>query len=203
MPPDPDPYEIRPAAGFNAFIGIYDLVCELVGLGRGFKRWLIDAAGIAPGQRILDVGCGTGTLAILAATRCPPCEVHAVDPDPKALAIAHRKAVAAQARIEWLEGRAEALPFVDAHFHRIFSSLAFHHIPRTVRPAAYAELARVMHTDGVLVFADFDPSRRPFRWIMPADARPVQQYLSEAGFQADCIGRRLGTLAYRATLARR
>ncbi len=202
MPPDPDPYEIRPAAGFNAFISIYDLVCELVGLGRGFKRWLIDAAGIAPGQRILDVGCGTGTLAILAATCCPTCEVHAVDPDPKALAIAHRKSVVARVRIEWHEGRAEALPFVDAHFHRVFSSLAFHHIPQTARPAAYAELARVMRPDGLLVFADFDPSRRPFRWIMPADETSVEQYLVGADFQSSRIGRPRGLVVYRAMPAR-
>lgn len=81
-----------PPAGFRFLTPIYDALCAVLGFGAGFRRWLLEVAQLQPGQRVLDVGCGTGTLAILIKETFPKVRVDAVDPEPGALAIARRKA---------------------------------------------------------------------------------------------------------------
>jgi ubiquinone/menaquinone biosynthesis C-methylase UbiE len=87
-----------------------------------FAPWgpvLCDAARIAPGQRVLDVACGTGALTVAAAARVGPGgAVIGLDANPQMLAVARRKHPAG---IEWIDGRAEALPFPDASFDAVAS----------------------------------------------------------------------------------
>src|SRR5258705_9825049 len=80
-----------PAAGKDLFLPFYDPLVKLLG-GDKARRALLDQAALRPGQRVLDVGCGTGTLAILVKRLHPDVEVVGVDPDPKALVRAKRKA---------------------------------------------------------------------------------------------------------------
>ena len=77
---------------------------------------------------LLEVGCGTGTLAIAAQRRQPGVRVSAVDADSAVLAIAARKARHAGADMAFDLGRSSALPYADGHFDRVLSSLFFHHL---------------------------------------------------------------------------
>src|SRR5262245_28455544 len=111
----------------------YDLTVWLMTFGRERKmreRWL-DLARLAPGEAALDIGCGTGTLAIAAASRIAPGgAVHGIDPSPSMLARARAKARKAGAEVTFQEAAAEALPFPDARFDVVLSTVMLHHLPR-------------------------------------------------------------------------
>jgi ubiquinone/menaquinone biosynthesis C-methylase UbiE len=136
-----------PAAGRDWLLPLYDPLQRLLGDAR-LKAAFIDRADIRPGQRVLDLGCGTGTLALMIRERCPEAEVVGVDPDPKALAIARRKAERAGADVVWHQGSADALPFDDGSFDRVVSSLVFHHLKPDVVRATIPELRRVLAPGG-------------------------------------------------------
>jgi ubiquinone/menaquinone biosynthesis C-methylase UbiE len=101
---------------------------------------------------ILDVGCGTGRLLRLAAARFPEADLQGVDPAPEMLRQA-RLAAASASRIGFHQSGAEALPFPDAHFQLVFSTLTFHHWAD--QPKATAEIARVLAPGGRWLLADF------------------------------------------------
>ena len=105
---------------------------RLLGVG-ALHGELIAEARLAPGQRVLDVGCGTGSLAVRIRRENPTVEVVGLDPDPKALAIARRKAERAGIAVRFEQGYGDALPFQDATFDRVTSSLMFHHLDLATR----------------------------------------------------------------------
>src|SRR5207244_373681 len=116
-----------PAAGQDRFLPLYDLMTKLMGADQA-RRALVDRAQIRSGHRILDVGCGTGSLLIQLKRLYPETEVVGLDPDPKALARARRKAGRAAVSIQLDQGFGDELPYRDASFDRVFSSLMFHHL---------------------------------------------------------------------------
>jgi SAM-dependent methyltransferase len=119
-----------------------------------FSRWgriVAEAARIRPGDRVLDVACGTGALTFAAAERAGPSgRVAGLDPNPGMLAVARTKPEG----VDWHEGRAEALPFEDGAFDAVVSQfgLMFFDDP----PRAFAEMARVLAPGGRLAVAVFD-----------------------------------------------
>jgi ubiquinone/menaquinone biosynthesis C-methylase UbiE len=119
-----------------------------------FQQWgqvVADAAGIAPGQRVLDVACGTGVLACAAAERVGAGgAVIGLDPNEEMLAVARRKGVG----VQWRNGRAESLPFQDASFDRVVSQLGCMFLED--RPAAMREMLRVLRPGGRLALAVCD-----------------------------------------------
>jgi ubiquinone/menaquinone biosynthesis C-methylase UbiE len=119
-------------------------------------RRLINQAGIGPGQRILEIGCGTGNLAILVKRLNPAPQVVGIDPDPKALARARRKAQRREAAVQFDQGFAEQLPYPDASFDRIFSAFMLHHVRPDAKPLSLREAFRVLKPGGSLHLADFD-----------------------------------------------
>ena len=84
-----------PAAGYDWLLPLYDPVLRLLLREERAKRQLLEQAEVRPGHRVLDVGCGTGTLVILVKTECPEAQVVGLDGDPKALALARRRCGAA------------------------------------------------------------------------------------------------------------
>ena len=144
-----------PAAGRDWLLPIYDPVTTLLGVGRIHRR-LLGQAAIAAGSRVLEVGCGTGNLSILAKRLNPAADVTGIDPDPKALARAHRKAQRGRVVVQFDLAYGEQLPFVDASFDRVLSALMLHHLDSTAKVPALLEVCRVLKPGGSLHLADFD-----------------------------------------------
>lgn len=144
-----------PALGFHVLTPLYDRVVALTTRERTFKRALLDQAAIEPGHQVLDVGCGTGTLAIAAQRRQPGVRVSALDADPAVLAIAARKARHAGADIAFDLGRSPALPYADERFDRVVSSLFFHHLSWGDKLLTAREMHRVLRPAGELHVADW------------------------------------------------
>src|SRR5689334_10432998 len=107
-----------PAAGRDACLWLYDPLVWLLG-GSKIYRLMVDQAGLQPGQAVLDIGCGTGTLGVSIKRRHPAVDVTGLDPDPKALARAGAKAARAGVALRLERGFADALPFGDGTFDRV------------------------------------------------------------------------------------
>ncbi|HJR59943.1 MAG TPA: methyltransferase domain-containing protein [Vicinamibacterales bacterium] len=143
-----------PAAGHDWFLPIYDPLTKLLGVDTA-RRALLEQAGLQPGHRVLDVGCGTGSLAVLIKRLHPAVEVIALDPDPRALARAERKARRAAVSVRLHQGFADALGYPDATFDRVFSSMMFHHLEDGEKEGALREVRRVLRPGGRLELMDF------------------------------------------------
>ena len=143
-----------PAAGHDWFLPLYDPLTKLLGFD-SVRRMLLDRAGLQPHHRVLDVGCGTGTLPVLVKRHHPDVEVTGLDPDPNALARAARKARRAGGSIRFDRGFADALGYADATFDRVFSSMMFHHLEGGEKERTLAEIRRVLKAGGRLEFVDF------------------------------------------------
>jgi ubiquinone/menaquinone biosynthesis C-methylase UbiE len=143
-----------PAAGHDLLLPIYDPFTRLFGFDR-VRRMLLDQAELVPHHRVLDIGCGTGTLAVLIKRLFPTVDVVALDPDPKALARAQRKAGRAAVSIRFDRGFSDALLYPDAAFDRVFSSMMFHHIEKADKENTLREIRRVLKPSGRLEFLDF------------------------------------------------
>ena len=91
---------------------------------------------------VLDLGCGSGTLAIAIAAATGGHRVTGIDGDPEILGIARAKPGAED--VEWVEGLADSLPFEDASFDRVVTSLLLHHLDPPIKRAALGEAHRVL-----------------------------------------------------------
>jgi ubiquinone/menaquinone biosynthesis C-methylase UbiE len=111
-----------------------------------------------------DIGCGTGTLAVRIKKLCPDVAVVGLDPDPKALRRARRKAQRAGTSVQYDQGFSDELPYPAASFDRVFSSFMFHHLPLDQREKTLREVRRVLAPGGSLHLLDFDrPEQSPER----------------------------------------
>ena len=141
---------------------LYDLTAPIffAGTRRGSYTKLVVAAGVRPGDRVLDVGCGPGYFArMLARTVGSKGSVAGIDAAPEMIEYAARKA-SRLANCSFQAGSAEALPFPDASFDVVVSSLVMHHLPADVRLQAAREMRRVLRPGGTLLLADFSIPER-------------------------------------------
>jgi ubiquinone/menaquinone biosynthesis C-methylase UbiE len=145
-----------PAAGHDRLLPLYDPLNWLLGTAR-HRAWLVESAGVRAGERVLDLGCGTGDLALALKSRHPGALVSALDPDAKALGRARAKASAAGLEIAFEQGFGDALPYPDASFAHVVSSLVLHHLEPAQKDAALREVARVLAPGGSLHVLDFGP----------------------------------------------
>jgi ubiquinone/menaquinone biosynthesis C-methylase UbiE len=136
---------------------LYDPLTWLLRLG-GTRQTLLREAELRPGHRVLDIGCGTGTLAILAKRSVPGAEVTGIDPDEMALARARKKARRAGVEVHFEAARADALPCPDASVDRVLSSFMFHHLQGDDKRAMLDEVRRVLKPGGRLHLQDFVPA---------------------------------------------
>ena len=149
------------ALRFAFLNALYDPIVALTSRERRFKSALLDGVTWAPGQRVLDVGCGTGTLACMAASRQPAVEMHGLDGDPEILARARRKAAEQGAAIAFTQGMSFELPFPDRHVDCVLSSLFFHHLTADAKRRTLAEVLRVLKPGGSLHVADWGAAQDP------------------------------------------
>lgn len=183
----------------------YDLGCVLVGLGKWFRRETLRHAELIPGERVLDVGCGTGVLTRQAAEAVGPSgAVIGIDPAPKMIKAARR----VNSRAEFRVGVIEQLTFADDSFDAVLSSLMLHHLPPDLKREGLREVYRVLRPGGRLLVVDLDRPAHPLWWLMfwPWLAMPmiaenlrgkVPEYLSAAGFKpVRQVGRWAGLLTF-------
>jgi ubiquinone/menaquinone biosynthesis C-methylase UbiE len=136
----------------------YDLLAWLITRGRerAFRERLLELAGVERGQSVLDIGCGTGTLAIAATAHVGPTgSVAGIDASPQMVARATRKAARAGAPAIFQLAAAEQLPFPDLRFDVVLSTLMFHHLPRKTRQQCAIEIRRVLKPGGRVFVVDF------------------------------------------------
>ena len=143
----------------------YDLAVNLTTLGRArlLRKLTVDHASIEPGDSVLDVGCGTGEVTILAKTRAKDGNVYGIDPAPEMIAVARKKAAGKRLDIDFRVGVIEALPFPDSSIDVVTSSLMMHHLPEDLKVRGLAEIYRVLRSPdpasgkpgGRLLIADF------------------------------------------------
>lgn len=163
--------KIVPALGFRLLTPLYDSVIAATVRENTFRPALIDAAAIHPGQDVLDLACGTGTLATMIGTRVRGVKMSGLDADPQVLAIAERKAMAAGVAVRFEQGYSNRLPYPDGSFDRIVSSLFFHHLSLPEKRETAREAFRVLRPAGELHVADWG---RAENWLMRALFVPVQ-----------------------------
>ena len=147
--------EYIPALKYDWLTSIYDLLMRWLLREATFKRQLLNQTQISSGYRVLDLGCGTGTLTLLTKQAHPGAEIIGLDGDPKALQIARNKATRDQLAITFDEGLAQQLPYPDHSFERVVSSLLFHHLTRENKQKVLHEALRVLRPGGELHVADW------------------------------------------------
>jgi SAM-dependent methyltransferase len=155
-----------PAMGPDGLLPLYDVMTWLLG-ARPAHRRLVAAAGLAPGQTVLEIGCGTGNLLVAAADAQPAATVVGLDPDPAALVRARAKARRRNGRFRVEQGYADDLPHPDGSLDRVLSAFMFHHLPADTKPAMLREVRRVLAPGGQLLLLDFEGHPRPPRLVAP------------------------------------
>ncbi len=134
--------------------------CLFRGSGRALRHRTLALADAQPGEHVLDVGCGTGTLALDAQLQVGVSgRVVGIDPGQEQIARARANAARRRAPVAFQVGVIERLDFPDQSFDVVFSTLMMHHLPDSLKRQGLAEIARVLKPDGRLVIADFTRKR--------------------------------------------
>lgn len=180
---------------------LYDLSAPVFFFGtrRRSYRSLMAAAGVKAGDRVLDVGCGPGHFVrMLAEAVGPTGSAVGIDAAPEMIDYARRKAHRlSNCRFE--SGSAEALPFTDASFDVVVSSLMLHHLPDELRLQAAGEMKRVLRPGGAVLLADFTIPQRGAWHLLAAitghaggqmirRVSPLAPLVAEAGFTGPLSG---------------
>jgi ubiquinone/menaquinone biosynthesis C-methylase UbiE len=153
------------AAGHDWALPLYDPLVKLLGID-SVRRLLLKQAAVRASNRVLDIGCGTGTMVILIKRLHPDTDVIGLDPDPRALARARRKVERARLSILFDQGFSDNLPYPDASFDRVFSSFMFHHLRADDRATTLSEVWRVLKPGGSFHLVDFEgPDEHAHGWL--------------------------------------
>ena len=138
----------------------YDYVVDILTLGQAqrLRNMTIDQALLKPGESLLDVGCGTGGVTIPGKKRVGQNgKAEGIDPSPEMIAVASQKASQAGLEVDFRLGVIESLPYPDATFDVVTSSLMMHHLSPDLRVKGLAEIYRVLRPGGRLLIADSMP----------------------------------------------
>jgi demethylmenaquinone methyltransferase/2-methoxy-6-polyprenyl-1,4-benzoquinol methylase/phosphoethanolamine N-methyltransferase len=142
----------------------YDFIMKVITLGREskFRRKILEIADLQAGNRVLDVGCGTGTLTLLAADQvAADIEAYGIDPAPEMIARAQLKASRIGNNAKFTVGVIEALDFPDKSMDVVFCTLVFHHLPDDkLQQTALREIRRVLVAGGRLILVDFGAEKQ-------------------------------------------
>lgn len=154
------------ALKFNWLTKYYDAIVSLTTREKTFKNNLIQNAKLEQGNEVLDIGSGTGTLAILIKNSNPNSNVTGLDGDLEIIKIAEEKTKKNKLEISFKHGLSYDLPFQDMKFDQCFSSLFFHHLTTSNKQKTFNEVYRVLKNGGQLHIADWGkPSNRLMRFL--------------------------------------
>lgn len=146
-----------PGMGKTWLLPFYDLFTRFGDVARLHTR-AVAAAGVRSGETVLDVGCGTGNLALAVLRSAPGAEVTGADPDGAALRIAARKARRRGVRLGLVQAYADRLPGEDGSLDHVVSSLALHHVDDAGREGFAREARRLLRPGGTVTVVDFGGS---------------------------------------------
>lgn len=142
---------IHSAAGYDLLVWLL-----LLGRERAFRERLVQLARLEPGQSVLDVGCGTGSLAIAAKRRVGPSgTVRGIDASPEMIGRARKKASKTGVDVAFTSGIVETLPYSDGQFDAVLNTMMLHHLPRGARAQCAGEMRRVLKRGGRVLAVDF------------------------------------------------
>jgi ubiquinone/menaquinone biosynthesis C-methylase UbiE len=151
--------EYIPALGLRILTPFYDFIQKWIVRDKRYKGRLIEQAQIQPGMRVMDLGCGTGTLAIMAKQAQPNAEVVGLDADPEMLKMAYAKNNQEKLDVKFEVGFTNNLPYPDASFDRVLSSIMIHHLKTPDKEKTAREIYRVLKAGGQLHVIDFGKPR--------------------------------------------
>jgi SAM-dependent methyltransferase len=160
------PRQFVPALRFDALTRLYDPVVAATSRERAFKRRLIERAAIKDGESVLDIACGSGTLATDIKKRRPKANVAGIDGDPKILARARLKAMDTGLAIDFRYAVSDELPYKAHSFDVVVSTLFFHHLADAAKAASADEIRRVLRLGGRVLIADWGRPQDPLMRLM-------------------------------------
>lgn len=188
-----------PALSFDFLTPLYDPLIALTNWEKTFKSELRRQTDVQPGERVLDLACGTATLTIAIKQEQPAAEVFGLDGDERILAKARQKSDSARAEINFTRAFSTAMPYPDEFFDCVVTSLFLHHLTRENKKKTLLEILRVLKPNGRLHIADWDRpanllmklAQQPVIWLDGATTRDsfegkLPEFIREAGF-ADVI----------------
>ena len=196
-----DQFDGKTSSGYETeghvihWAGLYDALFGWF-LGRTHDT-VVKLAAPMPGEEVLDIGCGTGSLTIaVKAALGTSGTVHGIDASSEMIELAQRKAKKAGRELDFRVGLAEKLPFADRTFDLVMCQLAIHHLPGDLKLRAFKEMYRVLKPNGRCVIIDFEP---PILWrslaglfhgheMMQTDVRQYAKMMEDAGFSELAIG---------------
>ena len=153
-----------PALRFKWLTKYYDIIVGFTTREATFKAALLNQAAIQPGERVVDIGCGTGTLAIRAKELHRDADIAGVDGDPEILSIAHDKARLNKVTVQFDQALSYSLPYGDESTDVVTTSLFFHHLNDEEKSQTATEALRILKPGGRLLVADWgEPSNQLMR----------------------------------------
>lgn len=181
-----------PALGHDLLTPLYDTVIALTLNERAIKQQLIDQAGITPGMTVVDLGCGTGTLALMVKRTQPAAHVIGVDVDERILGIARAKIAAAGVDVELRRGLVQEVGLAPGSIDRVVTSLVLHHLTTDEKLSALRALHAALKPDGELHVLDFGP---PHNALMSLVSGPFRFFDGHARTNDNFSGRMPGIIA--------
>lgn len=155
---DPEPF--TPALGYAPLTPLYDLAIAALTRERIWRGQLVTQVDPQDGERILDVGCGTGSLALQLKAAAPGSQVIGIDPDPEVLAQALRKSQTQGKTIDWREGFLNTAAAVEiGPVDKVVSSLVFHQVPLTGKKTLLGVIHSALEPGGELHIGDYGLQR--------------------------------------------
>jgi ubiquinone/menaquinone biosynthesis C-methylase UbiE len=174
----------------------YDIHTSLLGLGvnRSNSRMVIEMATIKPGDKVLDVGCGSGNLTLTAKSYVGKSgSAFGIDAASEMIDVAKKKASRFRQDAVFEVGLIEQIPYLDATFDVVISRLVIHHLPADLKRRGFAEIFRVLKPGGLVFVADFKPPTNPIlayiasalvghQMMMQSKVNIIPPMLIETGF---------------------
>ena len=197
-----------PAMRFRVLTPAFDAVVRMAMREKKFRPALIAQVDAQPGQRVLDIGAGTGTLALLAKQAQRKADITALDADPDILELARRKAAQRGLEVQFDLGLSTDLPYADGSFDKVMSTLFFHHLSDPDKRTTLAEVTRVLRPGGELHIGDYTRAADPLQLLLSGPVRlfdglertrtnysgRLPHFLADAGFRDVHEGSRLRTV---------